>query len=791
MTDGNPRGRRWLRAAPWILLFVASAVLHLWDLGERSYHHDEAIHSKLAWNLAEHGSYRYDPTYHGPLQYYLVAATYHLIGDSDFTARLPLALTGMAMVLVAWCLRRPFGNRAAWWTGLLFTVSPYFLFFGRFLRMDLLEVALWSAAGVAWLAVLRGSQRAWVWLGVWIGLAFATKEGAYVIVALLGLCTALVALDVGPRQATVATWGWLRRQWTGVAVALAAFILVVIPLYTVGFTRPGDWLFPVDAIRYWWGQHTIQRVGGPWWYHLPRLLQYELLTLVAASAWVVRRWKRLRRVELFLYLFGVTSVLMYIYLGEKVPWLGVHQVWPFIPLAGAQLARTYGPRGRWWSRSLVTAGLAGTLVASFSVNFVLEEISPTDTRVESLHFVQTSPQLNALAREGLAVSVPDGSTVAAVGGEAVWPLTWYWRDLPVWWGDVQRGQRPPLVVCDVAKERELLALLGSGYRRETIPLRSWWLDHEGDPTVAQLARYYFTRVPWGAIGSTDVVVLRRSDEDRAVRRPADIPTGLAERLDVRRAEVIGEGWHGELRGLAAAGEAVAVADTSLSRVMLYPGGDEPPREVTATGGLFEPEAVAFTAGGRLVVADTWNHRLVELDPSGGPSRVLAAPDQGWYGPRALAVAADGRLAVADTGRKRIVLLDAAGSLLATLDGGGGFDEPGGLAWLDADTLLVCDTGHRRLVVLGVDDTVRRTVDLPEAWPDYYSRPQAVVLGPDRWLVSDTPAAALWLVTAEGVEALSLGPGVKPTGLALAPGGVLYVADLEGRLWRLELTDGPT
>ena len=43
------------------------------------------------------------------------------------------------MVLVAWCLRRPFGGRAAWFTGLLFTISPLFLYYGRFQRMDLLE----------------------------------------------------------------------------------------------------------------------------------------------------------------------------------------------------------------------------------------------------------------------------------------------------------------------------------------------------------------------------------------------------------------------------------------------------------------------------------------------------------------------------------------------------------------------------------------------------------------------------------------------------------------------------
>ena len=71
---------------PWLALAVFAMVLHFWNLGGRSYHHDEAIHAHSAFNLLNNGIYRYDPTYHGPLLYYLTAATYAVAGDSDFTA---------------------------------------------------------------------------------------------------------------------------------------------------------------------------------------------------------------------------------------------------------------------------------------------------------------------------------------------------------------------------------------------------------------------------------------------------------------------------------------------------------------------------------------------------------------------------------------------------------------------------------------------------------------------------------------------------------------------------------
>ncbi len=40
------RMRRW---APWLALLALSLGLHLWGLGERAYHHDEAIHAHSAW----------------------------------------------------------------------------------------------------------------------------------------------------------------------------------------------------------------------------------------------------------------------------------------------------------------------------------------------------------------------------------------------------------------------------------------------------------------------------------------------------------------------------------------------------------------------------------------------------------------------------------------------------------------------------------------------------------------------------------------------------------------------
>jgi uncharacterized protein (TIGR03663 family) len=790
MTLGT--GWSWRRCLPWLLLVLLSLTLHLWDLGGRPYHHDESIHSHAAVDLLRSGNYRYDPTYHGPLLYYITAATFVVVGDSDFTGRLPIALAGVLLIAVAWSLRRPLGGRAAWWTALLVTISPLCLFYGRFLRMDILELLVASAAIIAGWRAVRGSSKAWIWVGVWTALAFATKENAFVTSALVGLVLAIMLTGAGLRRSLPATLRWTHRHRWGLLSAVAVALVITVPIFTVGFRFPEDWFFPYKAISYWWGQHSVERVGGPPWYHLPRLALYEFLPIIAALAWAWRRRRRMGRVEISLLLFGLTSVAMYCYLGEKVPWLGVHQVWAFLPLAGLQLARTFGPQGVWWSRTLAAAGLAATLVTSFVANFVLDEISPNRERVEALIYVQTCPEILPPVEEGYRLKTEGVDPVAAVDGEAGWPLTWYWRDTPTWWGVPSPGMRPPLVLCDPEKESEVRRLLGPGYVSERIPLRAWWVMENQRPSLAEVVRYVFTRIPWGIVGSTDFMLLRETGEEPEGAQAAAVPPQLADALGVTAAKILGKGWLSEPRGIAVASDGtVAVADVGLDDVILF-AGDGRPLEARVPEKLNDPEGVAWTPKGVLVIADTWNHRVLVYNPDSGKVRPLPVPLDGWYGPRSVGVAADGTIAATDTGHQRIVLISAADGTpqVETIGGNGSgpgeLVEPVGITWLDSERILVCDTGNRRLQVLDRRGQALEVVNLPETWSDFYSRPQVVELSDNRWLVTDVPARSLWLIEDGTARKIDLGEaGIIPTGLA-RDGDTLYLADLNSRVWVLDL-----
>ena len=105
-----------LEKKAWIALFALSTLFHLVQLGSHALHHDESIHAWAALHLIQDGTYKYDPVYHGPVQYYAVALVFKVAGlltgghgDSDFTARLAPALGGIALSMMALLLRRRFG----------------------------------------------------------------------------------------------------------------------------------------------------------------------------------------------------------------------------------------------------------------------------------------------------------------------------------------------------------------------------------------------------------------------------------------------------------------------------------------------------------------------------------------------------------------------------------------------------------------------------------------------------------------------------------------------------------
>ncbi|HHY88981.1 MAG TPA: hypothetical protein GYA06_08695, partial [Chloroflexi bacterium] len=135
LTEAAPRISLYTLAVVVILLLTAVSRFYHVDL--RVMAHDEVNHVVPAYELYQGNGYRHDPITHGPFQFHALALSYFLLGDSDFSARVPAVLFSIATVAAVLLLYpRYLGRSGALVAGVLFMISPFMLFYGRYVRNE-------------------------------------------------------------------------------------------------------------------------------------------------------------------------------------------------------------------------------------------------------------------------------------------------------------------------------------------------------------------------------------------------------------------------------------------------------------------------------------------------------------------------------------------------------------------------------------------------------------------------------------------------------------------------------
>jgi 4-amino-4-deoxy-L-arabinose transferase-like glycosyltransferase/sugar lactone lactonase YvrE len=166
------------------VILIMAIFTRFYNLDARVMSHDETSHTYFSWLYYQGNGYAHDPVTHGPLQFHLVALSYFLFGDSDASARVPAALFSIAAVAFMWMYRRYFGRIGALVAALLLTISPYILYYGRYVRNEAFVaffavVILWSL-----LRYLDTGKHKYLYIFTIVTvLQFCTKETAYIYAA--------------------------------------------------------------------------------------------------------------------------------------------------------------------------------------------------------------------------------------------------------------------------------------------------------------------------------------------------------------------------------------------------------------------------------------------------------------------------------------------------------------------------------------------------------------------------------------------------------------------------------
>ena len=168
------------KAVVWGLLLLAIAT-RFWDLGSKTFHHDESIHAWFSSMLAEGRGYHYDPVYHGPLLYHLEASAFRVFGFGDVQARATTAFFGLILAVLAYFLLKPhLGRLAAVATMALIVVSPTFSYYSRFNSHDLPIAVFTLVLSMVPFAYARTRHTVYVYIFLIVAaLALSTKLNAW------------------------------------------------------------------------------------------------------------------------------------------------------------------------------------------------------------------------------------------------------------------------------------------------------------------------------------------------------------------------------------------------------------------------------------------------------------------------------------------------------------------------------------------------------------------------------------------------------------------------------------
>ncbi|HWQ66514.1 MAG TPA: flippase activity-associated protein Agl23 [Methanospirillum sp.] len=488
-----------------LFVFLAGLILRVIFPELKLLHHDEAIHAWFAYELITKGTYLYDPMYHGPLLYYLTGAAFLLFKDSDMIVRFLPAVFGAAIIPLFWIL-----NREGWLSknyavigGTFFALSPCMVYFSRFLRHDILQLFFTVALLVCILIYLdKGRWQYGIGAAICAACGLCLKEDMPFTLLIFGSFF-LMMLLAGRIMLPVA---WKRDFLTGILVMAG----IGAVCYTTFFMHPEMFVQAAfKAIEHWTGVHGQCRLcGPPYWYgFILGLYEVPIVLLSLLAVWqfgiresgfssikstisaylqnfrdrkgVIRPYQGIGDRSQFIFVLGlywfILSIGLYAYIGEKVPWLIIHQLFPMILLA------SYGISGKKW----VLIGLACVWMIIMTVHVCYTPIDINEPIVQ----VQNSEEMRDV------MNLMDNSRSVVIASESYWPTPWYyrgdrWNKISFYGNKVNAStflsQDPDLII---AHDTESYGIL-PGYEKRTYRLSYWfsWYDNQD-----RLPQYYLLR----------------------------------------------------------------------------------------------------------------------------------------------------------------------------------------------------------------------------------------------------------------------------------------------------------
>ncbi len=369
-------------------LFVGSAILYLGLAGSPALVDDDfdAAHALVAREMLQRNDFvvmyqdglRY--LIRPPLHFWLIAGSYRMLGESEWSTRLPLALACVGMVLLTFSFgRRFFGERAGFYGALAIATSAGMYVFTRTVMPD-------AIYALELLAVFYLFLRSWT----------GSLDPRLGYPAAAAAC-ALAVLTRGPigflfPAATVVGFltlsgSWRRWRQLQLLPSAAVFLAIAVPWHVLAALRAPGFLWV-----YFVNEHVLRALGTreprdysavPLWLWLPEhllwLFPWSVFAPLLTRAFPpVRAWRAddsaAGQARLLLITWvGVIVGFFCIESGSRMEYYSLG-AWPALALLlGLGLARAeekHDPRANWIARALAAfAVLYAAAAAAFLFAF--------------------------------------------------------------------------------------------------------------------------------------------------------------------------------------------------------------------------------------------------------------------------------------------------------------------------------------------------------------------------------------------------------------------------------------
>ena len=371
-----------------LLLLLLSGLLFFTGLGSMGLtDRDEGRNAEAGREMFASGDL-ITPTFNGELRvakpvfvYWLMTMSYHVFGVSEFAARAPSALFGVALIVMHYLfLTRLRGPTVGLYGALMLLLNIEMLALGRMAITDsvLIFFTTLSLYGF-WLGLHEpGRGRHWIW-AFYAGMALATLTKGPVGFA-VPLITGLLYL--------AATRQWLVFWQRGAPIAgTLLFVILAGPWYAAMFLLHGDAYSSQAKV------HTVGRFLAPmeghgvgWWFYFPVLLLgfYPWSTFLPAGLYrAYQSWRASRAIVNRRHdslESGKTSGS-----GDELEWfagLWIVGVFIFFSLSSTRLPHYIGPlfpacallAASFWAQGLKdssTRGLRGSIHFMTGIGYLL------------------------------------------------------------------------------------------------------------------------------------------------------------------------------------------------------------------------------------------------------------------------------------------------------------------------------------------------------------------------------------------------------------------------------------